>query len=161
MTTVSPLTPSRRPRRAATAPQPNAARPVAAPAARPGTARSIPTAFFGAGARTAVKDMDARQRFSTLQDRFNAQAAKGVDVRFQFELSGKGGGTWYVEIKGGKLTVKEGKGPNPTATMKASAEDYLKIANGEMNKMLAFVRGKLKVDGDKDELKKFDSYFTS
>lgn len=158
MTSVSPLTSTRRPRRAAVASQPQ---PQAAQAAAAGTARTVPTAFFGAGPRKAVKEMDARERFSTLQDRFDANATKNVDVRFQFELSGKGGGTWYVEIKKGKLTVKEGTGPNPTATLKASAEDYIKIANGEMNKMMAFLRGKLKVDGDKDAIKKFDSYFKS
>lgn len=142
----------------------NVAPTAAASAARSGAsgrpARSIATAFVAAP-RKALKDMTARERFSTLQDRFNASAAKGVDVRFQFVLSGSGGGSWYVQIKDGKLTVKEGTGPNPTATMRASAEDYLKIANGQMNKMFAFIRGKLKVDGDKDELKKFDSYFTS
>lgn len=116
---------------------------------------------FTAAPRKAVKDMTAKERFDSLQSRFDANAAKGVDVRFQFELSGSGGGSWYVEIKNGKLTVKSGTGPNPTATLRASAEDYVKIANGEMNKMLAFVRGKLKVDGDKDALKKFDSYFKS
>lgn len=157
MTTVSPLTSARRPRRAAAAPQPQAA-PFAAAA---GTARTVPTAFFGAGPRKALKEMTAKERFATMQDRFNPAAAKDADVRFQFELSGAGGGTWWVEIKKGKLTVKNGTGPNPTATLKASAEDYVKIANGEMNKMMAFLRGKLKVEGDKDELKKFDSYFTS
>lgn len=114
-----------------------------------------------APARKATKDMNASERFATMQERFDPAKAKGVDVRFQFDLSGSGGGKWYVEIKGGKLTVKSGTGPNPTATMKASAEDYVKIANGEMNKMMAFLRGKLKVDGDKDALKKFDSYFKS
>ena len=28
-----------------------------------------------------------------------------------------------------------------------------------MNKMVAFLRGKLKVEGDKDKLKPFDTYF--
>lgn len=119
-----------------------------------------PTQFLGAP-RKSVKDMSARERFETLHQRFNKKAAKGVNVSFQFDLSGSGGGKWFVTIKGGKLTVKEGAGANPTATLRASASDYLKIANGEMNKMFAFIRGKLKVEGDKDELKKFDSYFES
>lgn len=120
---------------------------------------STATAFMKPTPRKAVKDMSVRERFSTLQDRFDASAAKGVDVAFQFNLSGDGGGKWYCTIKGGKLTVKEGTGPNPTATLSASASDYLKIANGEMNKMWAFVRGKLKVSGDKEALKKWDTYF--
>jgi putative sterol carrier protein len=122
-----------------------------------GTARTVATAF--AVETLGKSSMSVRERFSTLQQRFLPDKAKGVDVRFQFLLSGKGGGEWYVEIKNGKVTVKEGKGPNPTATLRASAADYLKIANGEMNKMWAFVRGRLKVDGDKDALGKFDEYF--
>jgi putative sterol carrier protein len=103
--------------------------------------------------------MSVQERFATLTKRFLPEKAKGVDARFQFDLSGSGGGKWYVEIKGGKITVKEGSGPNPTVTLKASAEDYLKIANGEMSKTWAFIRGKVKVDGDRDVLGKFDQYF--
>lgn len=126
--------------------------------ARRGNA-TIETRFMPAP-RKSTKDMSVRERFSTLESRFLPSKAKGVNVRFQFKITGKGGGSWYVEIKDGKCSVKEGTGPNPTATMGADAEDYLKIANGEMNKMWAFLRGKLKVSGDKDELKKFDEYFS-
>jgi putative sterol carrier protein len=112
------------------------------------------SATLGASQSPSVRD-----RFSTLEKRFIPSAAKGVDVRFQFNLSGPDGGQWYVEIKGGKISVKTGTGPNPTATLIASAEDYKKIADGEMNKMLAFARGKLKVKGDKDALKPWDTYF--
>lgn len=100
-----------------------------------------------------------QERFATLIKRFKPEAAKGVDARFHFKLSGKGGGEWYCEIKGGKLTVKQGDGPNKTASLRASAEDYKKIAEGDMNKTWAFLRGKLKVEGDKDALSKWDSYF--
>ncbi len=100
-----------------------------------------------------------KERFATLEQRFKPEAAKGVNVRLQFKLSGDGGGDWYVEIKDGKCKVKEGSGPNPDATLIASASDYKKIADGEMNKMVAFLRGKLKVEGDKDKLKPFDTYF--
>ncbi|MBC7461135.1 MAG: SCP2 sterol-binding domain-containing protein, partial [Thermoleophilia bacterium] len=58
-----------------------------------------------------------------------------------------------------KITVKKGGGANPTVTLKATDEDYKKIANGDMNKTIAFLRGKLKIDGDKDAMKKFDTYF--
>lgn len=116
--------------------------------------------LFTPAPRTALKDMSVKERFSTLNDRFLPSKAKGVNVRFQFDISGSGGGQWYVEIKGGKLTVKTGTGPNPTATLHASAENYMKIANGKMNKMWALVTGKLKVEGDKDALKQWDNYFS-
>lgn len=128
-------------------------------AARRKRAANSATAFAAATEVLPKSSMSVRERFASLEERFIPSKAAGVDVRFQFNLSGKGGGDWYVEIKGGKITVKEGSGPNPTATLKASAEDYLKIANGEMNKTFAYLRGKLKIDGDKDALKKWDTYF--
>ncbi|MCW2927530.1 MAG: sterol-binding protein [Thermoleophilia bacterium] len=134
-----------------------AAAPTTRPTAPAVGNRAVDTVFLGAPRKAG--GMSVKQRFATLEERFKPDAAKGVDVRFQFQLSGDGGGDWYVEIKDGKITVKDGSGPNPTATLKASAKDYKKIADGEMNKMWAFVRGKLKVDGDKDALGKFDSYF--
>lgn len=120
-------------------------------------ARATNTVFLG-GARKAGTP-SIKERFATMEQRFKPDAAKGVNVRLQFKLSGDGGGDWYVEIKDGKCKVKEGTGPNPDATLIASASDYKKIADGEMNKMVAFLRGKLKVEGDKDKLKPFDTYF--
>ena len=123
--------------------------------------RAVATEFVSA-TRTVVGGgggPEIKERFDTLVARFKPEAAKGVDARFHFEISGPKGGEWFVEIKDGKITVKKGGGANPTVTLKASDEDYKKIANGEMNKTIAFLRGKLKIDGDKDAMKKFDSYF--
>lgn len=120
-------------------------------------ARSSKTEF--AGAPRAASGVSIKERFATLEKRFKPDAAKGVNVRLQFKLSGEGGGEWYVEVKDGKCKVKEGTGPNPDATLIATAKDYKKIADGEMNKMVAFLRGKLKVEGDKDKLKPFDTWF--
>lgn len=150
MTTIAPITRTRRAQHAA-----HAAASTVATSGSPASRTS--TAWLG-GPR-AAGSMSVKERFATLEKRFKPEAAKGVNVRLQFELSGEGGGTWYVEIKDGKCKVKEGTGPNPDATLKASASDYKKIADGEMNKMVAFLRGKLKVEGDKDKLKPFDTYF--
>lgn len=128
----------------------------AAPTTAGGNAR-VDTVFLGAPRKAGGPSV--KERFATLEERFKPEAAKGVNARFQFKLSGEGGGDWYVEIKDGKIKVKEGTGPDPTATLKASAKDYKKIAEGEMNKVWAFLRGKLKVEGDKDALGKFDEYF--
>lgn len=154
MTTIAPTTRTRTAQAVAAA---DLAPAAPARSRRKRGAASTDTVFLAGPRKSGT--MSVRERFSTLQKRFKPEAAKGVNVRFQFKLSGAGGGDWYVEIKDGKLTSKEGTGPNPTATLKASAADYKKIADGEMNKTLAFLRGKLKVDGDKDALGKWDSYF--
>ena len=150
MTIIAPTTRTRR-ARAVSAPSAQAHAAAATPA------RRSDTVFLG-GAR-AAGGVSIKERFATLEKRFKPDAAKGVNVRLQFKLSGSDGGEWYVEVKDGKCKVKEGTGPNPDATLIASAKDYKKIADGEMNKMVAFLRGKLKVEGDKDKLKPFDTWF--
>jgi putative sterol carrier protein len=150
MTSIAPISPAHRAHAAAgTAAVPH--QPLSSPAAR------TRTVYFG-GARQ-VGTMSVKERFATMEKRFKPDAAKGVDVRLQFKLSGDLGGEWYVVIKDGKIKVKEGTGPNPTATLSATAEDYKKVADGEMNKVVAFLRGKIKIEGDKDALKPFDTYF--
>ena len=150
MTTIAPLDHASRIRAAV-------ATIEAAHVAGAQSARNADTVFLG-GARNAG-GTSIRERFDTLEQRFKPDAAKGVNVKLQFKLSGDDGGEWYVEIKDGKCKVKKGTGPNPDATLIASAKDYKKIADGEMNKMVAFLRGKLKVEGDKDKLKPFDTWF--
>mgnify|MGYP006185691723 CR=1 FL=1 len=94
-----------------------------------------------------------------MEDRFKPAAAKGLDIRMQFELTGPGGGAWFVTIKDGTCTVKTGHGDDPHTTLRASAADYLKISNGEMNKVMALLRGKLRVQGDMGQVRPFFACF--
>jgi NAD(P)-dependent dehydrogenase (short-subunit alcohol dehydrogenase family)/putative sterol carrier protein len=79
---------------------------------------------------------------------FNADAASGMDVTFQFSLSGEGGDNWYAEIKSGACKVEPGIHANPTSTIKMEAADFLDMIGGKLNAMQAFMSGKLKVEGD-------------
>ena len=104
-------------------------------------------------------NMSVKERFDTLEERFIPGNAKGVNARWQFLLSGPGGGEWWVEIKGGKITVKKGKGPGADVTIKATAENYLKIANEEVSSIRAYLTGMIKFDGSKDLAKQFKEFF--
>jgi 3-hydroxy-3-methylglutaryl CoA synthase/NAD(P)-dependent dehydrogenase (short-subunit alcohol dehydrogenase family)/putative sterol carrier protein len=79
---------------------------------------------------------------------FQAERAQGVDVVFQFDLTGKGGGAWHVTVKGGACRVSEGAHPSPTTTIRMSAEDFVKMISGKLNAMAAYTGGKLKIEGD-------------
>ena len=89
-----------------------------------------------------------KEYFDTLPSRFVASAAKGVDAVFQFELSGDGGGTYHVVVKDGSMSVNEGAAEKPTATLVMGAENYVKMANGDLNGAMAFMKGQLKVTGN-------------
>ncbi len=44
--------------------------------------------------------------FAAMPEAFNKEAAKGVDVVFQYKISGQGGGDWYCVIKDQTCTVE-------------------------------------------------------
>jgi len=86
--------------------------------------------------------------FEGMQAAFQADAAAGVDVVFQWDISGDQGGSWNVVIKDGACEVNEGFHSNPTTTLKMADEDFLKMISGELNAMSAYTGGKLKIEGD-------------
>ncbi len=86
--------------------------------------------------------------FERMPDAFAADRAAGVDVVFQYKLSGDGGGEWYTTIADGACTVDEGVHDKPTTTILMSAEDFVALIKGELNAMNAFTTGKLQIEGD-------------
>ena len=86
--------------------------------------------------------------FEGMQDAFRADAAAGVDVVFQWDISGDQGGSWNVVVKDGACEVNEGSHSSPTTTLKMADEDFLKMISGELNAMSAYTGGKLKIGGD-------------
>jgi len=86
--------------------------------------------------------------FEKMPSVFNADAAKGVDATFQFNISGEGGGNWYVEVKGETCKVEAGVHANPTSTIGMDAADFVDMINGKLSAMQAFTSGKLKIGGD-------------
>ena len=97
----------------------------------------------GGGGEMAVKDI-----FERIPEAFQADKAAGVDVVFQFEISGPGGGSWHVTVKDQRCEVKGGVHDRPTTTIKMGDEDFVKLIKGELNAMKAYTGGKLKIGGD-------------
>jgi putative sterol carrier protein len=90
----------------------------------------------------------AKEVFDKVPEVFNADAAKGLDAVFQFDITGEGGGQWNVAVKNGTCEVQEGTHASPTVTLTMSDETWLAMVNGELNGMQAFMGGKLKLTGD-------------
>ena len=83
-----------------------------------------------------------------MPDAFQVEKAAGVDVVFQFDISGGDGGSWHATVKDGTCKVIEGSAASPTTTIKMAADDFVKLITGELNAMSAFTSGKLKIEGD-------------
>jgi putative sterol carrier protein len=86
--------------------------------------------------------------FTKMSEIFNSGAAQGLDVVFQFDITGDGGGNWNVAVKDGTCQIREGTHEAPTVTLSMSCETWLSIVNKELNAMQAFMGGQLKVVGD-------------
>ena len=97
----------------------------------------------GEGVPATVQDV-----FDKLTGVFQPEAAAGVDVVFQFSISGPDGGEWYVVVKDGICTVESGVHDGPSTTLKMSDGDFLQYVGGQLPAMQAFSSGKLKIEGD-------------
>jgi putative sterol carrier protein len=86
--------------------------------------------------------------FDNLLSAFQPEAAAGVDVVFQFSISGPGGGDWYTVVSEGACTVEAGIHDKPTTTLEMSDEDFLKYVSGQLPAMQAYSAGRLKIEGD-------------
>jgi len=101
-----------------------------------------------AGAETESKGLTVAGIFEGIPAAFQADRAAGVDVTFQFDISGGSGGSWYVTVKDGACEVAEGSHGSPTTTIKMGDDDFVKLITGELNAMNAFTGGKLRIEGD-------------
>ncbi len=86
--------------------------------------------------------------FEQMPDAFLADQAGGVEVTFQYDITGEGGGKWYSVIAGGACEVFEGVHDAPTTTIIMASDDFLALMGGTLNPMQAYTSGKLKIEGD-------------
>jgi NAD(P)-dependent dehydrogenase (short-subunit alcohol dehydrogenase family)/putative sterol carrier protein len=86
--------------------------------------------------------------FDQMPKAFDKGAASGVDVVFQYAVTGPGGGQWSVTIKDGTCTVTPGAHEKPTTTLTISDADFLDLIGGKLPAMQAYTTGKLKISGD-------------
>ncbi|MEW6334617.1 MAG: SDR family NAD(P)-dependent oxidoreductase [Thermodesulfobacteriota bacterium] len=99
----------------------------------------------GAGAPSPT---DVGTVFARMPGAFRPDKAAGVNVVFQFSISGPGGGNWTVTVKDGTCSVGPGTADKPTTTIKMADGDFLRLITGELDGMQAYSSGKLKVEGD-------------
>jgi len=92
---------------------------------------------------------DVAKIFDDINNKLTADPGKvaGIKAVYLFNVTGEGGGNWYVDLTTDKPTVKtEGSTANCTVTMDAA--DFISIINGTLNAQMAFMTGKIKIAGD-------------
>ena len=86
--------------------------------------------------------------FDRMPTVFQADKAAGVNVIFQYRITGPKGGDWYTTIKDNVCQVFQGPCDSPTTTIKMMDDDFLALMEGKLKAMVAYTSGKLKIEGD-------------
>jgi len=97
-------------------------------------------------AAASVRDVFERHMPEKL--RAKPDVVSKINAVYQFNISGPDGGQWAVDCTqpGGLVTAGAVDGARCTVT--AKDDDFLNIVNGKMNPQMAFMSGKLKIQGD-------------
>jgi putative sterol carrier protein len=71
-----------------------------------------------------------------------------INAVYQFNISGAEGGAWSVDctLPGGAVVM--GTAAAPRCTVSMADADFLKLVSGKLNAQMAFMTGKIKIQGD-------------
>lgn len=79
----------------------------------------------------------------------NPDAAKEIGAKYQINISGDGGGEWFIDVSDSGPKAEKGAPGGADCTIDISAEDFQKLhENPQANGMQLFFAGKLKVTGN-------------
>lgn len=94
----------------------------------------------------SVKDIFERHIPSRLKDK--PDVVSKINAVYQFNISGPDGGAWAVDCTkpGGEISAGQASGAK--CTVACSDADFLNIVNGKLSAQMAFMSGKLKIQGD-------------
>jgi putative sterol carrier protein len=97
--------------------------------------------------------------FDGMRQSFQAEKAKGVHARYQWELSGPNGGEWWIDVNDGTYKMGKGKIDNPSVTFVTSDKNWVALSNGTLGGKWAFFTGRLKIRGSQSLARKLDEIF--
>jgi putative sterol carrier protein len=126
------------------------------------TIATIITAIGLGAASAASKEPSSstpQQVFDGMRQSFQANKAKGVHARYQWELSGPNGGEWWIDVNDGTYKMGKGKIDNPSVTFISSDADWVAMSNGKLKGTWAFMTGRLKVRGSQAVARKLNEIF--
>ena len=99
-----------------------------------------------AGQAESVKDVFERHMPERLKNK--PDVVSKINAVYQFNISGPSGGSWSVDCTRPGGAIANGTAPAAKCTVTCTDADFLNIVNGKLNAQMAFMAGKLKIQGD-------------
>jgi len=88
-------------------------------------------------------------------------AAKQIGASFQLNITGEGGGEWFIDVTNNSPRCSGGNPGRADVTMTMAAEDFQKLyENPQANSMQLFFAGKIKMTGNQMLAMKMTKLFT-
>ena len=85
---------------------------------------------------------------ASLVERFRPEAAQGLHVVYQLNLTGEDGGDWHITVADQKCTLSSGIAPESDMGITMQAQDWKELVAGRLNAFDAFLQGKIQIVGD-------------
>lgn len=90
--------------------------------------------------------MSVAKIFEQMKDNFNADAAAGLDLVFQFDIEDDE--NYHLIVNDGTCDLVQGNHSDPNVTLIMSSATLNGIVSGETDGMQAFMAGQLRAEGD-------------
>ena len=96
------------------------------------------------------KAMSYEQIVQEVKQRFSGTDVSSITdhLAYQFNITGEGAGSFYVEVKEGRLYIEPYEYYDRDAIFTCNADTLFKMIEGKTDPVAAFTLQKLKVDGD-------------
>ncbi len=83
---------------------------------------------------------------ASMEARFNADAASGMEEVFQFVIEDDE--SYYLVVSDDSFNIVKGTHDDPSVTLIMDSETMVGVMSGEMDGMQAFMMGKLRAEGN-------------
>ena len=97
--------------------------------------------------------MTSRDFLYALPAKVDPGAIEGLETVFHFDLDGENGGQYTITVSGQKVTVTDGLNGEPKCVVRSTGENFINLATGELNPMMALLTGKVKISNQGEMLR--------
>lgn len=98
--------------------------------------------------------------FKKVKDMFKDTDVSDVTehIAYQFNITGEGAGSFYVEVKDGKLNIEPYEYYDRDVIFICKADTLFNIISGKTDPVMAFTLGRLKVEGSIEQALKLKNF---